>query len=252
MAMLDYAEYLRLSQLSLAHRAQTGHRAEDRFISLHHVSELLFARQLDELTDAVAALSRPKPDLLAACRCVERCRGLIDQLTSVLRLLPEQISPGEFASFRNGLGSASGMQSHRFWAIEFRSGNRAALSRARHFSPAGEPDPASTPTLWEVFLSATTGGSSDPATLVGVLTDGGPVGRLAHLLRAYDLDFARWRAVHAAMVEMMIGTAPGTGGSQGSQYLWGRIGLRFYPQLHEALGRYTEQRQEDEPGGIHA
>ncbi|MBA2717136.1 MAG: tryptophan 2,3-dioxygenase, partial [Propionibacteriales bacterium] len=40
-----------------------------------------------------------------------------------------------------------------------------------------------------------------------------------------------WRARHVTMVERVIGTKTGTGGSAGAAYLRSRLPLRYYPPL---------------------
>ena len=61
----------------------------------------------------------------------------------------------------------------------------------------------------------------------------GDVWDVAEALLEHDEIAARWRARHVTMVERMIGTKTGTGGSSGSQYLRGRLDLRYYPLLWE-------------------
>ena len=68
----------------------------------------------------------------------------------------------------------------------------------------------------------------------------GGVGDMRHFLTAYyrhmpveELLAAAWRARHVVMVERMIGTKSGTGGSSGAPYLRGRLDLRYYPLLWE-------------------
>jgi tryptophan 2,3-dioxygenase len=44
---------------------------------------------------------------------------------------------------------------------------------------------------------------------------------------------SQWRSRHVDMVERVIGTRSGTGGSPGAPYLRGRLALRYYPELRE-------------------
>ena len=57
------------------------------------------------------------------------------------------------------------------------------------------------------------------------------VWELAEALIQHDELAAAWRARHVVMVERMIGTKSGTGGSSGSGYLRSRLPLRYYPLL---------------------
>ena len=54
---------------------------------------------------------------------------------------------------------------------------------------------------------------------------------LAEALLQHDELAADWRARHVVMVERMIGSKSGTGGSSGSGYLRSRLPVRYYPLL---------------------
>ena len=54
---------------------------------------------------------------------------------------------------------------------------------------------------------------------------------LAEALLQHDELAAAWRARHVVMVERMIGTKTGTGGSSGADYLRSRLDLRYFPLL---------------------
>jgi tryptophan 2,3-dioxygenase len=56
---------------------------------------------------------------------------------------------------------------------------------------------------------------------------------LADALLEHDELAAAWRGRHVVMVERMIGSKTGTGGSSGAEYLRGRLPLRYYPLLWE-------------------
>src|SRR5262249_9579245 len=56
---------------------------------------------------------------------------------------------------------------------------------------------------------------------------------VAEALLEHDELAANWRGRHVTMVERMIGSKSGTGGSSGSGYLRSRLPLRYYPLLWE-------------------
>ena len=56
---------------------------------------------------------------------------------------------------------------------------------------------------------------------------------LCEELIEYDEMFTLWRFHHVAMVERMIGSKPGTGGSPGAAYLRRTVDQRFFPELWE-------------------
>ena len=54
---------------------------------------------------------------------------------------------------------------------------------------------------------------------------------LAEALLQHDELAAGWRARHVVMVERMIGSKSGTGGSSGAGYLRSRLPMRYFPLL---------------------
>jgi tryptophan 2,3-dioxygenase len=97
------------------------------------------------------------------------------------------------------------------------------------------------PTLWDAFLAvldeAGFSTASEDDLRKALMTVAGDRGRhteiweLAEALLQHDELAAAWRARHVVMVERMIGTKPGTGGSSGAGYLRSRLDLRYYPLL---------------------
>ena len=62
--------------------------------------------------------------------------------------------------------------------------------------------------------------------------DGDTLGDLG--ARKVDIELAAaWRARHVVMVERMIGSRTGTGGSTGATYLRSRLELKYFPLLWE-------------------
>jgi tryptophan 2,3-dioxygenase len=58
--------------------------------------------------------------------------------------------------------------------------------------------------------------------------------KLAESLIAHDEYFSLWRMHHVKMVERMVGTKRGTGGSEGVGYLRTTLDKKFFPELWEA------------------
>jgi tryptophan 2,3-dioxygenase len=56
---------------------------------------------------------------------------------------------------------------------------------------------------------------------------------LAESLIEFDEMFILWRMRHVKMVERMIGSKTGTGGSEGAAYLKSTIERKFFPDLWE-------------------
>jgi tryptophan 2,3-dioxygenase len=58
--------------------------------------------------------------------------------------------------------------------------------------------------------------------------------QLSEALVAHDEFFSLWRYHHVKMVERMLGTKKGTGGSEGVGYLKTTLDKKFFPELWEA------------------
>jgi tryptophan 2,3-dioxygenase len=58
--------------------------------------------------------------------------------------------------------------------------------------------------------------------------------QLAEALLEHDEYFSLWRSHHIKMVERMVGTKRGTGGSEGVGYLRTTLDKKFFPELWEA------------------
>jgi tryptophan 2,3-dioxygenase len=160
----------------------------------------------------------------------------------------ETMTPQDFLQFRQTLAPASGFQSVQFRELEFLSGAKDAsfVDRFRGLT-AGEKDRLrrrlDEPTLWDAFvqLLATRGlPAADDQQVVDSVrraahdrSSYADVWALAEALLEHDELAAAWRARHVMMVERMIGTKTGTGGSSGADYLRSRLDVRYYPLLWE-------------------
>jgi tryptophan 2,3-dioxygenase len=144
------------------------------------------------------------------------------------------------------LAPASGFQSVQFREIEFLSGAKdpSFVKRFRGLTDLEQERLArrlAEPTLWDAFLAVLTSAgfstSSEEDTRKALYTVAhdrsqyGAIWELAEALLQHDELASAWRARHVVMVERMIGTKPGTGGSSGAGYLRSRLELRYYPLL---------------------
>ena len=180
-------------------------------------------------------------------------RHYLNRVHSIQRVLIEQIevletmSPQDFLQFRTHLAPASGFQSVQFREIEFLSGLKdaqylerldlGAEERARLEKRLVEP------TLWDGFCELLRGRDlpmppDDEATrrasLLTIARDREVAADLFYLsesLLTYDELFSLWRQRHVLMVERMIGSKTGTGGSTGASYLRTTLDKRFFPEL---------------------
>jgi tryptophan 2,3-dioxygenase len=244
-ARLTYGTYLRLNQLLDQQRLATDAHDELLFITVHQVYELWFQQLLYELESTRDAMTSGElwwaRHLLARVHEIERI--LIEQI-GVL----ETMTPQDFLEFRERLAPASGFQSVQFRELEFLSGAKDPRFVER-FRGLTDDERArlqrrlAEPTLWDAFVSvlvksglAAATGDEVRASLRLVAQDRGTYGdiwELAEALIGHDERAAGWRARHVTMVERMIGTKTGTGGSSGASYLRSRLDIRYYPVLWE-------------------
>jgi tryptophan 2,3-dioxygenase len=244
-AQLTYGSYLRLPQLLDAQHLESDPPAHDEllFITIHQVYELWFQQLLHEVSAARDAMSSGEvwwaQHLLARVHVIER---VLVQQVDVL----ETMTPQDFLEFRQRLAPASGFQSVQFRELEFVSGaqDRTYLDRFRGITDderARLDRRLAEPTLWHAFLDvlrdAGLPADTDDEVLASLRTAAHDRSRhagvwaLAEALLQHDELAASWRARHVVMVERMIGSKSGTGGSSGSTYLRRRLPLTYFPLL---------------------
>jgi tryptophan 2,3-dioxygenase len=235
-----------------------AHHDELLFITIHQTYELWFKQILHEIDAAIALLSEDRA--FAASRAIERVVEIEKILVNQIHLL-ETMTPINFLGFRDELNPASGFQSMQFREIEFASG----LKDTRTLDNFREDEFAHTrllarfeaPTLADAFYAYLRRRGLDAPTDDTALAPEERTRRygqrtravlevithfeerteefgLAEALIAHDEYFSLWRSHHVKMVERMVGTKRGTGGSEGVGYLRTTLDLRFFPELWEA------------------
>ena len=248
---LTYGSYLRLPDLLSSQHLESDPPAHDEllFITVHQVYELWFKQLLHEVTAARDAMSAG-----VAGRRLWWAQHLLQRVHVIERVLVQQIdvletmTPQDFLQFRQRLAPASGFQSVQFRELEFVSGAKDA-SYVERFRGLTDEERArlrrrlDEPSLWDAFLDVLDSFGLPYATddevsaaLRKVANDRSQyaaVWALAEALLQHDELAATWRARHVVMVERMIGSKSGTGGSSGAAYLRSRLDLRFYPELWE-------------------
>ncbi|MFW6034443.1 MAG: tryptophan 2,3-dioxygenase [bacterium] len=244
-ARLTYGNYLRLEALLDQQRLLSDAHDELLFITIHQVYELWFKQLLFELESARDAMSDGQ---------LWWARHLLSRVHEIERILIEQIgvletmTPQDFLEFRERLAPASGFQSVQFRELEFLSGAKDE-GFVKLFRGLNDDERArlakrlEEPTLWDAFvqvlrdrgLPAETDGEVRDSLLTAARDRATyqEIWELAEGLLTHDEAAAGWRARHITMVERMIGTKTGTGGSSGASYLRSRLDLRYYPVLWE-------------------
>jgi len=257
---LSYNKYLRVADLIALQDclSDPAHHDELLFITIHQTYELWFKQILHEIDAAVALMNEDRG--FAAARALGRVVEIEKVLVNQIHIL-ETMTPISFLGFRDELNPASGFQSMQFREIELASGikDRAAVDNfredefaharldARYHAPTladafyaflrrrGLDAPPDDPTLDEAARARLY--SSRTRAVLEVIThfEGRPEEfELSEMLIAHDEYFSLWRSHHVKMVERMVGTKRGTGGSEGVGYLRTTLNQRFFPELWEA------------------
>ena len=262
---LTYGGYLKIRELiSLQHLLSDPPQHDEMlFIIIHQVYELWFKELLHELDTIIERLNVDEP--LAAHRLVRRCieieRVLVDQIAIL-----ETMMPTDFLAFRDHLMPASGFQSFQFREIECASGLKDPRF-LKNYDPSS-PEYAklearlTQPSLSDAYyamlrrrgfnlpaVSTASGGASASNEQAGMAAGQQRISELKRVyqdadkhyelflltesLIEYDEMFSMWRLRHVKMVERMIGSKTGTGGSEGAAYLKKTVERTFFPELWE-------------------
>lgn len=259
-APLSYNKYLRVVDLIGLQNclSDPAHHDELLFITVHQAYELWFKQILHEIDAVIRQTGENR--LTAAARSLRRVVEIEKLLINQIHIL-ETMTPISFLGFRDELNPASGFQSMQFREIEFASGlkQESILNEFRNDEFAYErlQKRFAGADLSEAFYSALRArgldapaneNASDEAeskrrygrrtqAVLEVLThfeERPEEFQLAEALLEHDEYFSLWRSHHIKMVERMVGTKRGTGGSEGVGYLRTTLNKKFFPELWEA------------------
>lgn len=261
---LTYGGYLRVWELTSLQRLLSDPPQHDEtlFIIIHQVYELWFKQLLHEIDAIVERLNRD--EVLSAHRLLRRCIEIQRVLVSQISVL-ETMTPMDFLAFRDHLLPASGFQSAQFREMEFVSGlkDRRFL---KNYEPGTEDyarlevrleQPSLGDAVYEMLgrrgfnlpqdSETADAGSVRISELMRIYTDADrhyDLFLLAESLIEYDETFALWRLHHVKMVERMIGSKTGTGGSEGAAYLKKTVERRFFPDLWELRTHFSKRGEQ--------
>ncbi|MFN2498296.1 MAG: tryptophan 2,3-dioxygenase [Pyrinomonadaceae bacterium] len=259
-APLSYNKYLRVPDLIALQDclSDPAHHDELLFITVHQAYELWFKQILHEIDAVITQTNENR--LTAATRSLRRIVEIEKLLINQIHIL-ETMTPISFLGFRDELNPASGFQSMQFREIEFASGlkQESILNEFRDDEFARErlQKRFANPDLADAFYAALSRRGLDaPASESGldeaenkrrygkrtqavleVLThfeQRAEEFQLAEALLEHDEYFSLWRSHHIKMVERMVGSKRGTGGSEGVGYLRTTLDKKFFPELWEA------------------
>jgi tryptophan 2,3-dioxygenase len=259
-APLSYNKYLRVPDLIGLQDclSEPVHHDELLFITIHQTYELWFKQILHEIDAAIRQMDEDRG--AAAARSLQRVAAIERVLVNQIHIL-ETMTPISFLGFRDELNPASGFQSMQFREIEFSSGlkDRGILQNFREdeFAFCRLETRFQSPSLNDAFYAYLRrrglDAPADDASLapeelqrlynrrtravVEVITHFETryeEFQLAESLIEHDELFSLWRSHHVKMVERMVGTKRGTGGSEGVGYLRTTLDHKFFPELWEA------------------
>lgn len=257
---VTYGSYLKVNDLLNLQKPLSNpeHHDETLFIIIHQVYELWFKQILHEVEKGAFCLDHDQ--LMPFTRHLKRIQVIQSVLTHQVDIL-ETMTPVDFNKFRERLNPASGFQSMQFRVLEFLLGAKdlTYLKFHKHDAKAMAAlnHALEQPTLYDRFLGLLArrglpipdsalsrdvkeAYQSNPQVLEAVLKVYRESERYYDLYLALegmiDVDegFLLWRYRHVAMVERMIGTRKGTGGSSGVKYLAATLSKRFFPEIWEA------------------
>ncbi len=254
---LTYGDYLKVPELLGLQKALSAppHHDEALFIIIHQVYELWFKLILHEVDTAAAEIDADR--LYEGTRLLRRVVEIQRLLIHQVRIL-ETMRPQDFLGFRYHLNPASGFQSIQFREVEFLLGLKhaavldhlvcdqserqrlearlgrpsvsdvfdALLVRRGLGEPGASPRPVASGTSREQDWrrDALVRIYEEPETHADLVA-------LCEVLIEIDECLALWRAHHVQMVERMIGSKRGTGGSAGVAYLQSTLPKRAFPDL---------------------
>lgn len=123
-----YSRYLRLEELLRQQVMRTGSHDEPLFAIIHQASELWLKLCLHELAAARRCLSAD--DVRPAFKMLARVAAIQKQLIHSWDVL-STMTPSDYLSFRDALGTSSGFQSLQYRLVEFLLGNKNAAHLER-------------------------------------------------------------------------------------------------------------------------
>lgn len=252
---ITYGDYLALDTLLDCQRPLSPRHDEMLFVIMHQTKELWLKQIIHEVTLARALIAAG--DVQLAYKSLARVSRIQTVMTLSWDVLAT-MTPADYLSFREKLGTSSGFQSHQFRTLEYLLGLKDGvfLRFQEKDSPARRAmeEALNGPSLYDVALARlTAAGFSIPeevlhrdmskpytpsreveAAWLSVYRDTTRYWDLYELAeKLVDLDdaFLTWRHKHVLTVERIIGRKRGTGGTDGVGYLTKTLERRCFPEL---------------------
>lgn len=256
--ILTYGSYLKVEELLKLQQLESEPPMHDEllFITIHQAYELWFKQILFELDTVTALLDQN--DIYEAKRLIQRVIVIEKLLVQQIHVL-ETMMPRDFASFRSILNPASGFQSVQFREVEFITGIKDSgvmrgirLTEEQVTRLQRRLDQPSIKDAFYKMLQRRGFDVADPApygeelsqedyqrtinALLPIYAHPESHFHLYHLAEAlveHDQCLQMWRFHHVRVVERLIGSKRGTGGSMGVKYLTSTLTKRAFSLLWE-------------------
>jgi tryptophan 2,3-dioxygenase len=255
----SYGQMLQLDRLLSAQVPFQENPSHDSllFIVIHQVAELWLKLILHEIAGAGGDIAGDQ--LGVAFKKLSRVKTIQQQMITAWDVL-RTMTPSDYLTFRDALGSSSGFQSYGYRRVEFALGNKDSdhILVHRHDPEAAASLEAAlkAPSLYDeaLRLLSRRGFTLSDEVLKRDLTQ--PYRSHPDVLEAwrqvyldpekywdlYDLaeklvdiedNFQHWRFSHMQAVKRIIGSKKGTGGSSGVPFLEKALQISFFPELYE-------------------
>ncbi|MBL8547869.1 MAG: tryptophan 2,3-dioxygenase [Hyphomonadaceae bacterium] len=252
---VTYGSYLRLPELLAAQMPQTGEHDELLFVILHQTMELWMKQAIHEIG---AAQREVRADNLVPAykhlARVSRIQAVMTQTWDILATM----TPADYLSFRNLLGTSSGFQSAQFRVLEYKLGIKDASFLKFHDEGSADratlDEALASPSLYDDTLRQLASAGFDIPKSAYERPSGAPyqpseavenawlnvyrdptkywsLYQLAEKLIDLDDALLTWRHKHVLTVERIIGRRPGTGGTEGVGYLQQTLSRRAFPEI---------------------
>jgi tryptophan 2,3-dioxygenase len=250
-----YASYLAIDQLLDCQRPVTDRHDEMLFVIIHQTKELWLKEIIHDVLLAKRLIQAG--DLEPAYKSLARVSRIQTVMTMSWDVLAT-MTPADYLSFREALGTSSGFQSHQFRTLEYLLGLKDASFLSFHTERpealAQLKSALEHPSLYDDALAQVAKrGLAIPADVLNrdvsqpykpsagvedawlqVYRNTDKYWELYQLAeKLVDLDDAllTWRHKHVITVERIIGMKRGTGGTEGVGYLQKTLDRRCFPEL---------------------
>ena len=255
-----YSDFLKLDELLALQPGFDNNSDSLLFFTLHQTKELWMRVMCVETISARDSLLEgqvgPALKTLARVRSIQQI--MIESWSSLATM-----TPVDYLSFRENLGSSSGFQSPGYRKLEFVLGQKDKRFLMPHKKSPNDyenlAEVLKQPSLYDgalhylhqvglpIPIDRLERNWSEPYTFSQGVHDAWKVVyddtenrfqeyHLAEILVDIEYDFQLWRFKHFKTVERIIGSKTGTGGSSGVSYLKLAIDRYFYPELWEVRG----------------